>query len=77
MPFVDVGRGWNREGETSDPTTLVSVGLGLRWDTTFRVAVPLRAQCDVFWGYKLKDVKTEGGNLQDKGLHFQFVLAAL
>jgi hypothetical protein len=30
----------------------------------------------VFWGYKLQDVETEGGDLQDHGLHLQFVVAA-
>jgi hypothetical protein len=40
------------------------------------VGIPLRTQAEVFWGYKLKDVQTEGGNLQDKGLHLQFVVTA-
>jgi hemolysin activation/secretion protein len=76
VPFVDFGWGWNRKVDTPDPTTLLSIGLGLRWGATWRVAVPLRTQAEVFWGYKLKDVRTEGGNLQDKGLHLQFVVSA-
>jgi hemolysin activation/secretion protein len=76
VPFVDFGWGWNRKVDTSDPTTLLSIGLGLRWGATWRVGVPLRTQAEVFWGYKLKDVRTEGGNLQDKGLHLQFVVTA-
>jgi len=39
-------------------------------------AGPLRAQVEVFWGYPLKKVDTEGGNLQDHGLHLQCVVAA-
>jgi hemolysin activation/secretion protein len=76
VPFVDFGRGWNQTIPTPDPTTLVSVGLGLRWAATFGTVVPLRAQFELFWGLKLKNVETEGGDLQDKGLHFQVVLAA-
>jgi hemolysin activation/secretion protein len=76
VPFVDFGWGWNRKVDTPDPTTLLSIGLGLRWGATWRVGIPLRTQAEVFWGYKLKDVQTEGGNLQDKGLHLQFVVTA-
>jgi hemolysin activation/secretion protein len=76
VPFVDVGQGWNQEGETPDPKTLVSVGLGLRWAATFDTVVRLRPQFEIYWGYKLKDVQTTGGNLQDEGIHLQFVLAA-
>jgi hemolysin activation/secretion protein len=76
VPFVDFGRGWNRTVDTPDPTTLVSIGLGMRWAATVQTVVPLRAQFEVFWGYKLQDVETEGGNLQDHGLHLQLVVAA-
>jgi len=76
VPFVDIGHGWNQHIATPGPTTLASVGLGVRWAATFGTVVPLRPQFEVFWGYKLKDVQTAGGNLQDKGLHLQFVLAA-
>jgi hemolysin activation/secretion protein len=75
---VDFGWGWNQKISTPDPTTLTSVGLGLRWAATLVAAVPVRAQFEVFWGYKLQDVDvdTEGGDLQDHGLHLQFVVAA-
>jgi hemolysin activation/secretion protein len=76
VPFVDVGRGWNQHVSTPDPTELVSIGLRLRWAATFGTVVPLRPQFEVFWGYQLKDEQTEGGNLQDKGVHLRFVLAA-
>jgi hemolysin activation/secretion protein len=76
VPFVDFGRGWNSKIATPDPTTLVSIGLGLRWGATLHKGLPLRVQSEVFWGYKLKNVTTEGGDLQDKGLHLQFVIAA-
>lgn len=73
VPFVDFGRGWNQQGDSSDPANLVSIGLGLRWAFTWSMGVPLRSQLEVFWGHKLKDVQTEGGNLQDKGVHLQLV----
>ncbi|MDH3605076.1 MAG: BamA/TamA family outer membrane protein, partial [Candidatus Tectomicrobia bacterium] len=76
IPFVDFGRSWNRKVETPDPTNLASIGLGMRWATTARLVVPIRAQLDVWWGYKLLDVDTEGGNLQDKGLHLRFVVSS-
>lgn len=76
IPFVDVGVGWNQQRPTPDPKTLVSVGLGVRWAATFQAVVPLRAQAEIFWGYKLKQVTTTGGDLQDKGVHLQVVVAA-
>jgi hemolysin activation/secretion protein len=76
VPFVDFGRGWNQKIPTSDPKTLVSIGLGLRWGATLHIGLPLRVQSEIFSGYKLKDVQTEGGDQQDKGLHHQFVIAA-
>jgi hemolysin activation/secretion protein len=76
VPFVDFGWGWNQKIPTPEPTTLASVGLGLRWAATLAAAAPVRAQFEVFWGYKLEDVDTEGGDLQDHGIHLQFVVAA-
>jgi hemolysin activation/secretion protein len=76
VPFVDFGRGWNRMVGTPEPTNLASIGLGLQWSATWRTLVPLRASFEGFWGYKLLDVETSGGNLQDKGVHLQFVLSA-
>jgi hemolysin activation/secretion protein len=76
VPFVDFGWGWNQKIATPEPTTLVSLGLGLRWAATLVPSIPLQSQCEIFWGYKLKDVDTEGGDLQDYGLHLQFVLSA-
>jgi hypothetical protein len=61
---------------TPEPTNLASIGLGLQWSATWRTLVPLRASFEVFWGYALLDVETSGGNLQDKGVHLQFVLSA-
>jgi hemolysin activation/secretion protein len=76
VPFVDFGRARNRKVPTPEPTNLASIGLGLQWAVTWRTVVPLRAYFEAFWGYKLLDVETSGGDLQDKGLHLQFVLSS-
>jgi hemolysin activation/secretion protein len=75
-PFIDFGHGWNSGVPTPSPTKLASLGVGLRWALTLPVAFPLRSQFEIYWGYPLIDVDTEGGDLQDLGLHLQFVIAA-
>jgi hemolysin activation/secretion protein len=75
--FVDFGRAWNTEVDTPDLTTLVSIGLGLRWAVTVSSPIRFRLQLEVYWGFRLKDVETQGDALQDKGLHLQFVIATL
>jgi len=71
--FVDLGRAWNAKGTTPDPQTLASVGLGLRWSI-----LPLdRARFELYWGLPLNHVPHPPGNLQDHGIHFQFVVQVL
>ena len=67
-PFVDVGRSWLSEGNTPSPETLASVGLGLRVEAWQRI------QANVYWGQQLNHVPDQGNNLQDHGLHVQFVV---
>jgi hemolysin activation/secretion protein len=74
-PFVDIGRAWNTSLPTPAPTTLASIGLGLRWAATVASPFPMRPQFEVYWGVPLNHVKTPGGNLQDYGLHLQLVVA--
>lgn len=75
VPFFDIGWGWQRKGDTPSPTHLASVGLGLRWAARWDIkTVPLRSEFEIFWGYKLRDVNTNGGNLQDKGVHLQLAV---
>jgi hemolysin activation/secretion protein len=76
VPFADVGTSWNRQFPTPDPTTLASVGLGVRWAATVGTVVPIRPYAEVFWGQKLIHVATDGGDLQDRGIHFQVGLSA-
>jgi hemolysin activation/secretion protein len=73
-PFFDYGRGWDARGPRPDPRDLMSVGIGVRWGLTIPSVVPLRPQFEVYWGKALRHVETPGGDLQDHGLHFQFLL---
>ena len=77
-PFVDFGRGWNNTGPEPKVRSIWSVGVGLRWALTFPAYAGYRVRpfLEVYWGHALRDVETGNGNLQDKGVHFQFVLAA-
>jgi hemolysin activation/secretion protein len=74
--FVDAGTGWNTRLATPDPRTLYSIGLGVRWALTLTTPLPLRSEFELYWGVPLNHVKTQGGNLQDHGLHLQFVVTA-
>lgn len=65
-PFVDVGRGWNRDRGTPSPRTLAGAGVGLRW------AVTPDAQIEFYWGGELRDVsEPTDRSSQDRGLHFR------
>jgi len=75
-PFVDYGRGWQTSQPTSDVLDLASVSIGPRWAATVTFPLPVRPLLEVSWGVPLRNLKTSGGNLQDKGLHLQFILAA-
>jgi hemolysin activation/secretion protein len=75
-PFIDFGHAWNSDTPTPSPTKLASIGVGLRWALTLPVAFRAQSQFEIYWGYPLIDVDTEGDNLQDLGLHLQFVIAA-
>ncbi len=72
-PFIDVGRAWNAKNPTPDPKTLASIGAGLR------LGFFDRAFANVYWGQQLNHVSDTppGGNLQDHGLHVQFILNVL
>ncbi|MDH3598198.1 MAG: BamA/TamA family outer membrane protein [Candidatus Tectomicrobia bacterium] len=76
VPFVDFGWGQNRDVFTPSPDALASVGVGVRWAARWTAVIPVRLQFEVFWGQKLVDVSTPGGNLQDKGLHLQLGLSS-
>ncbi len=66
-PFVDVGRAWSAKGTTAPPETLASIGAGLRLN------ILNRANANIYWGQQLNHFHTGNGNLQDHGIHIQFV----
>ncbi len=72
-PFVDVGRSWNTKFPNPSPKTLASIGAGVR------LSFFQRAYANVYWGQQLNHVSDPppGGNLQDHGLHVQFILNIL
>jgi hemolysin activation/secretion protein len=73
-PFVDYGRAWNTHSPHGEPPDIGSAGIGLRWGASIRSPVPLAADLEFYWGHAFRDIDTPGGNLQDDGLHFRFVL---
>lgn len=65
VPFIDAGVAWsNGDVATANPNTLVSTGLGLRWQLNSRFA----ARAD--WGVPLIQVGQQGDSLQESGLSF-------
>lgn len=64
-PFVDVGRGWNRDRPDPHPNTLVGAGFGLLW----RQGNNLTARLD--WGIPLTSVNSERKtSWQENGVYF-------
>ncbi len=64
-PFLDAGTIWNNNGDAiASSNTLVSIGLGLRWQLSSR----LSARLD--WGIPLVPVAKQGDTLQDNGIYF-------
>jgi len=63
-PFFDIGKVWNQQFEIENPTTLASIGLGLRW----QFANVWEATLD--WGIPLNQIENEGDSLQDDGIYF-------
>jgi hemolysin activation/secretion protein len=89
-PFFDYGRGWSAVGDTPDPIDISSVGIGLRWALTFPGVLSVKPQFEVYFGYRLRDVRILGkpdplqdvitardrhGEKGQAGVHFQFLLA--
>ena len=63
-PFFDIGTVWNHKDGIPSPSTLASLGLGLRW----QLDPYLSARLD--WGIPLISVSDKGNSLQDNGLYF-------
>jgi hemolysin activation/secretion protein len=63
--FVDAGRAWNSDGSPLlDPQTLVSAGVGVRW----QLSPYLSTRLD--WAAPLNSPEDTGDSFQDSGLFF-------
>lgn len=65
-PFADIGWSWNTKRDTPEPVCISSVGMGIRWQ------ISKSANLNVYYGYALKNISSQGHDLQDEGLHFMF-----
>lgn len=63
-PFAEVGTAWNNRGADPDPSTLASVGLGLRW----QLDPSLQLRLD--YGLPLVEVDNQSDSLQSSGFYF-------
>ncbi|HEY9874740.1 MAG TPA: ShlB/FhaC/HecB family hemolysin secretion/activation protein, partial [Candidatus Obscuribacterales bacterium] len=68
VPFFDIGTIWNNSSEDTNSNTLLSTGLGLRW----QVGSYFEARLD--WGIPLKHISQPGDTLQDNGIFFSIRL---
>jgi len=73
--FADFGRVWNTDFPTPSPSTIGSVGLGLRWESTVKYPFTWKPQFEFYWGLALKKIHNPDHNIQDDGIHFRFVIA--
>lgn len=64
VPFFDVGKVWNDEGDNSDPSTLVSLGLGLLLSGSENVSA------GIYYGIPLIELEEQGDSLQEEGISF-------
>jgi hemolysin activation/secretion protein len=75
-PFVDFGKAWNAKPLSAEYAPHIwSAGLGLRWNARIDSANGLRPQFEIYWGRAMRNVPSPGGDLQDRGIHFQLLLA--
>jgi hemolysin activation/secretion protein len=63
-PFFEIGTAWNNREIDPDPTTIASLGLGLRWLITPNLSLRLD------YGIPLISVGERGNSLQENGLYF-------
>ena len=63
-PFVEVGKVWNSDGTNPDPSTLVSLGMGLLLFQDDKFTASL------YWGIPLVEVEGQGDSLQEDGIYF-------
>ncbi len=73
--FFDLGAAWNKNGKTPFPKNISSIGLGLRWGgLLMKTPFKVKPKFEIYWALPLRNVDTVEEDLQDKGIHFQFVI---
>jgi hemolysin activation/secretion protein len=64
-PCYDIGRAWEVDVASPEPTTIHSVGIGLRAE------VPERFTAAFYYGRRLREIRDPSDrDLQDAGVHF-------
>jgi hemolysin activation/secretion protein len=63
-PFIAAGTGWNNLLPNPDPSTLVGIGMGLRWF----IGSGLSLRVD--YGVPLISISNQGNSLQEQGFYF-------
>ena len=63
-PFFDAGAVWNANGQVLPPSSLFSLGLGLRWQRDPWLSASL------YWGIPLTSVDRGSDSLQSSGIYF-------
>ncbi|WP_052754360.1 ShlB/FhaC/HecB family hemolysin secretion/activation protein [Calothrix sp. 336/3] len=63
-PFLDIGKGWNHNGQNPANNTLIGTGFGLLWQQNNSFSARLD------WGIPLTSVEGERSSLQENGLYF-------
>ena len=63
-PFIDVGHGWNHDGDHPDSNTLLGIGTGL----LLTINENLTTRFD--WGIPLISIDSDEDSLQENGLYF-------
>jgi hemolysin activation/secretion protein len=73
VPFVDYGRGDNKDRSTPEPKDISSVGIGMRWS-------PLKnVHTQFYWAKALRNISQpeDDHDLQDEGFHFEIYVNLL
>ncbi len=67
-PFFDYGRAWDKFGETPNPRSISSAGVGLRWDPHRQI------HAELYLAAALRNIDRGDleHDLQDSGIHFRF-----
>ncbi len=65
VPFFDYGVAKSKHGDTPEPTSIYSLGIGLQWEPNRHL------HTELYWAESFKDIENTGEHdLQDSGIHF-------